>query len=82
MHKLKKQEIVNEITLKAFQETDIQELGLNIGQLAVLRFTVGYLRKDSHPALVLRTAAASQSQPPQTMSLAMLFALLKARLRI
>ena len=34
MDKLKEQDIVNEITVKDLQDTDIQDLGLNIGQRA------------------------------------------------
>ena len=62
MDKLKEQDIFNEITLKALHYTDIQDLGLNIGQRAALRSALGTLRKDSDPVVDLSVAAAPPTQ--------------------
>ena len=72
MDELKEQDIVTEITLKALLDTDIQELGLYIGQRAVLKSALGTLMKDSQTVIDLSAPAApdTQSEVPTTRSLA------------
>ena len=62
MDKVKEQDIVNEITLKALQDTDIQDLALNIGQRVVLKSALGTQRKDNDPGVDLSAAAARPTQ--------------------
>ena len=62
MDRLKEQDIVNEIALKAVKDTDIQDLGLNIGQRVVLKSALGTHRKDNDPGVDLSVAAAPPTQ--------------------
>ena len=67
---VKEQDIVNKINLKALQDTYIQDLGLNVGQKAVLISALGTFRKDSHPLVDFSATAAPQTrcEAPTTMT--------------